>query len=104
MTHLDYKNVQQDLGMVVYEFDHQEHSIDIKPHGNSTEKLTRTKPSTIHLWKTEVEKKAPIKVLRNVENIKRGIMKAASSGICLKIASRFTTYNKGTNLTLVFIY
>ena len=80
MTHLDYKNVQQDLGMVVYEFDHQEHSIDIKPHGNSTEKLTRTKPSTIHLWKTEVEKKAPIKVLRNVENIKRGIMKAASSG------------------------
>lgn len=54
----DYTNVQQDLAMVVYKFDHQD-QLYIKPHGNTTKKLTQTNPSTIHLLKTEVDKRAP---------------------------------------------
>ncbi len=36
VTHLDFKNVQQELAMVVYKFDHREHEGRLlKPDRNS---------------------------------------------------------------------
>ena len=65
-----------------YGFDRKEHPIDIKPHGNTKKKDTsfkRTKPSTLKMLKKGVqEKKRPLKVLREVENIQGGVMNAKS--------------------------
>ena len=65
-----------------YGFDCKEHPIDVKPHGNTTKRDTtfkRTKPSTLKLVKQGVkENKRPLKVLRDVENIQGGVMRAKS--------------------------
>ena len=85
--------------MVTYTFDRKEHPIDIKPHGNSTKKkgpFRQTKPSTMKILKSEVENKAPIKVLRSVENLKGGIMNASSS--CDLPRDRKQVYNFKQNV------
>ena len=47
----DCKATLQRLAFVQYGFDRKEHTIDIKPHGNSKKQLSfkRTKPSTLQL-------------------------------------------------------
>ena len=66
---------------VQYGFDQKEHTVDIKPHGNSKKQSSfrRTKPSTLKLVKKSVEEnKRPLRVLREVENIQGGVMSAKS--------------------------
>ena len=81
--------------MVVYAFDRHEHSINLKPHGNSTKKKTpfrRTKQSTMRLLKKEAEKNiTPCKILQCVENIKGGIINVSSS--CELPRDRKQVYN-----------
>ena len=77
----DCKVELQRLAFVQYGFDRKEHSIDIKPHGNSKKQRSfrRTKPSTLKLVKKAVkENKRPLQVLREVENIQGGVMNAKS--------------------------
>ena len=78
---VDAQGQLQPLAFVQYSFDRHEHPIQLKPHGNSKGKqpFTRTKPSTIHLLKSSVETKAPRKVLRDVEQLKGGVMGASSA-------------------------
>ena len=65
-----------------YSFDRSEHSIELRPHGNSKGKeiFSRTKPSTIKLLKDKVQTKTPRVALREVENIKGGVGNAHSAG------------------------
>lgn len=77
---LDYQGELQELAFVQYTFDNLEHSIEIKPHGNSKGKMpfSRCKPSTIKKLKTSAAHKPPTKALREVENTMGGIMEARS--------------------------
>ena len=67
---------------VQYSFDRHEHSIELRPHGNSKgkEPFSRTKPSTVKLLKDAVHTKTPRVALREVENIKGGLANAHSAG------------------------
>lgn len=78
---VDAQGQLQPLAFVQYSFDRHEHPIQLKPHENSKGKqpFTRIKPSTIYLLKSSVETKAPQKALRDVEQLKGGVMGAASS-------------------------
>ena len=62
-------------------FDHYEHKVELRPHGNSKgkEPFCRTKPSTIKLLKESVQTKAPRKALREVENLVGGVVTAHSA-------------------------
>ena len=64
-----------------YSFDRNEHSVELKPHGNSKGKkpFSRTKPSIIHRLKELAQSKAPRKVLRDIENEHGGVMGARSA-------------------------
>ena len=80
-TFSDCKSNLQRLAFVQYGFDRKEHTVDIKPHGNSKKQCSfrQTKPSTLKLVKKAVEKnKRPLKVLREVGNIQGGVMNAKS--------------------------
>ena len=77
----DCKGNFQCLAFVQYGFDRKEHTIDIKPHGNSKKQhsFKRTKPSTLKLVKKTLEEnKRPLQVLREVKNIQGGVMSAKS--------------------------
>lgn len=76
-----YKGELGRLAFVQYSFDRHEHSIDLKPHGNSKQNqpFRRTKPSTLTKLKVSIETKAPRKVLREVENLQGGIIGAKSA-------------------------
>ena len=56
-----------------YRFDHKEHAIDIKPHGNMKKQdgsFKRSKPSILKLVEKGIEgNKRSLTVLRAVENI-----------------------------------
>ena len=64
-----------------YCFDRHEHSIDLKPHGNSkgTTPFCRTKPSTLGKLKASVQTKPPRKALREVELSQGGVSGANSA-------------------------
>ena len=66
---------------VQYSFARHEHSVELKPHGNSNGKkpFSRTKPSIIHRLKESAQSKAPRKVLREIENEQGGVMGAKSA-------------------------
>lgn len=68
------------MAFVQYSFDHREHPIEIKPHGNSKGKtpFSRCKPSTIKKLKVSAQVKAPTKALQEIENSMGGIMGARS--------------------------
>lgn len=78
--HLDSQGQVQQLAFVQYAFDRYEHTIDIRPHGNSkgNKPFSRSKFSTISMLKKSVKTKQPLKALREVENIRGGIMNAKS--------------------------
>ena len=69
------------LAFVQYSFDRNEHSIDLKPHGNSKENkpFRRTKPSTLRKCEASVRMKAPKKALREVEELQGGVVGANST-------------------------
>ena len=90
----DCKGTLQRLAFVQYGFDRKEHTIDIKPHGNSKKQLSfkRTKPSTLKLVKEAVKKnKRPLRVLREIENMQGGVMGAKSG--CDLPRNRRQVYN-----------
>ena len=64
-----------------YSFDCHEHSVELKPHGNSKGKkpFSHTKPSVINRLKESAQSKAPGKVLRQIENEQGGVMGAKSA-------------------------
>lgn len=70
-----------ELGSVQYCFDRNEHSVDLKPHGNSkgTTPFCCTKPSTLAKLKASVQTKAPRKALREVEQSLGGVSGANSA-------------------------
>ena len=74
----DSQGQVQQLAFVQYAFDRYEHPIGIRPHGNSKGKkpFSRSKSSTISMLKKSVETKQPLKALREVENIRGGVMNA----------------------------
>ena len=78
----DSQGEEQRLAFVQYSFDRHEHSIELKPHGNSKgkESFSRTKPSTIKLLKDTIQTKTPRVALRQVENVKGGVGNARSAG------------------------
>ena len=76
---VDWKGNQLQLAFVQYSFSRNEHTIEIQPHRNSKKKdaFRRTKPSTLKLMKSSLsEKKRPLKVLKEVEDSKGGVMNA----------------------------
>lgn len=79
---VDCQSQEQRLAFVQYSFDRHEHSVELRPHGNSKgkEPFSRTKPSTVKLLKDAVQTKSPRVVLREVENIKGGVANAHSAG------------------------
>ena len=92
---LDYNDNIQHLAFVQYSFDRNEHPIDIPPHGNSKHMknaFRRTKPSTLKLMKNMVtSNNRPLKVLRDVENMRGGVMHAKLS--CDLPRNRRQVYN-----------
>ena len=68
------------MAFVQYAFDRYEHPIDIRPHGNlkGNKPFSRSKSSTISMLKESDKTKQPLKALREVENIRGGIMNAKS--------------------------
>ena len=81
------------MAFVQYSFDHLEHPIEVKPHGNSKGKMpfSRCKPSTIKKLKCSAEIKPPTKALREVENTMGGVMDARS--LCDLPRNRKQVYN-----------
>ena len=79
---LDFKENLQRYAFVQYRFDRCEHDIEIAPHGNSKTDLpfSRIKPSTIKHIKEAAKNKRPAHVLRELHNIKGGLVKANSGG------------------------
>ena len=90
----DCQNRIQKLVFVQYAFDRNEHSIELKPHGNSKKRskvFSRSKPSTIKLLKKSAETNTPRKALQEVENLRGGII-GANSG-CDLPQNRQQVYN-----------
>ena len=90
----DSHNQIQRLAFVQYTFDRNEHPIELKPHGNSKKKnklFSRSKPSTIELLKKSAQTNAPRKALREVENIRGGVVGAQSG--CDLPQNRKQVYN-----------
>ena len=79
--HVDYQGCQQELAFVQYSFDHHEHQVDIRPHGNSKkrESFNRTKPNTLKLLKESIQAKGTRKALYKVQNLKGGMLSARSA-------------------------
>jgi len=77
---IDSRGHLQQLAFIQYSFDRREHPIDVRAHGNSKGKhpFRRTKPSTIRLLKQSAQTKVPRKALREIENVKGGVMGAKS--------------------------
>ena len=90
----DSQNQIQKLAFVQYAFDRNEHSIELKPHGNSKKRnklFSRSKPSTIELLKKSAQTNAPRKALREVENLRGGVVGAQSG--CDLPRNRKQVYN-----------
>ena len=89
----DYRGQCKQLAFIQYGFDRQEHPIEAKPHGNSKGErpFCRCKPSVLKQMKGSVENKPPLQVLREVENLKGGVMNARSG--CDLPRNRKQAYN-----------
>lgn len=81
------------FAFIQYGFDRQEHPIEVRPHGNSKGKkpFRRCKPSVLKQLKESVDKRSPMHVLREVENLKGGVMNAQSG--CDLPRNRKQVYN-----------
>ena len=78
---LDYQGQCLQYCFVQYSFDGQEHPIELKPHGNSKQKkpFSRSKPSIFKLLEKKADSQRPLQALREVDNIKGGVMSARSA-------------------------
>jgi len=75
----DYNGHQQELAFVqLYSFDYLEYPVEVCPHGNS-KKISRTNPSTLKLLKDAIQTKGTKEALREVENLKGGVLNAKSA-------------------------